>query len=238
MFAGRLDSGVSIVLSTCTLRAARGASLIEAMVGITVGMIVVAGALTLFVTNLTGTRRLQAEVRLNQDLRAAVDVVARDLRRAGYWGNAIQGTLAAGAGAATAQNPYSAVSFLSDSSVRYRFSRDAVENNVVDGAEQFGLRLQDGVLQMKTATGNWQDLTDSKAVTVTAFTLTPTQAALPLGNLCPTTCAAGTPNCPITTVRRIAVTLTGRSTSDNAVTRTHSTVVRVRDDQLSGQCPA
>lgn len=218
-------------------RSGRGLSLVEAMIGIAVGMVVVAGALTLFVYNLGNSRRLMTEVRLNQDLRAAVDVVARDLRRAGYWGNAIQGTLAIGAGAATAQNPYSGMTFAAGNSVTYQYSRDAVENNALDAPEQFGFRVQAGVLQMQTTSGTWQDLTDAKAVTVTAFSLTPTQTTLPLGNLCPTKCAVGTPNCPTTTVRRVAINLTGQSVSDPAMIRTQTTIARVRDDQLSGQCP-
>lgn len=219
-------------------RPGRGASIIEMMVGITVGMIVLAGALTLFVGNLTSARRLAAEMRLNEDLRAAAEIVARDLRRAGYWGNAIQGTLAIGTGSATTSNPYAAMSFSSASNVAYGFSRDAAENNTYDAAEHFGFRLSSGTLQMQTSTGTWSDLTYGSAVLVTAFTLTPTQTTLPLGYLCPTACAAGSANCPTTTVRRIAVTLTGRSIADPSITRSYSTVVRVRGDQLAGQCPA
>src|SRR5512135_646265 len=189
------------------------------MIGIAVGMVVVAGALTLFVFNLGNSRRLMTEVRLNQDLRAAVDVVARDLRRAGYWGNAIAGTQAIGTGSATAQNPYSAMSFATTDSVGYKYSRDLVEDNAVDSPEQFGFRLQSGVLQMQTASGNWQDLTDAKLVTITAFTLNPTQTTLWLGNLCAPVCAIGNASCPTTTVRRVAITLTGQSTTDPAMIR-------------------
>lgn len=217
---------------------ARGASIIEMMVGITVGMIVLAGALTLFVGNLTSARRLAAEMRLNEDLRAAAEVVARDLRRAGYWGNAIQGTQAIGTSATTTQNPYSTMSFGSSSAIGYGFSRDTVENNAYDAAEHFGFRLESDTLQMQTSSGTWRDLTYGSAVRITAFTLTPTQTTLPLGHLCPTTCAAGSANCPTTTVRRVSVTLTGQSLADPSITRSYSTVVRVRGDQLSGQCPA
>jgi len=31
----------------------------------------------------------------------------------------------------------------------YRFSRDANENNALDGNEQFGFRIQNGALQMQ-----------------------------------------------------------------------------------------
>lgn len=224
--------------SACRARLTRGLSLVEAMVGITVGLLVLAGALTLFVGNVSSSRRMTTEIRVNQDLRAAVDVVARDLRRAGYWGHAIRGTLATGATATTAQNPYSTVGFGSSSNVSYRFSRDASENDALDANESFGFRLQSGVLQMQIDSATWQDLTDARTVTVTAFSLVPTQTALALGNLCPKVCSAGTTNCPVSTVRQVAITLSGRGVSDSTLSRSLSTVVRIRGDQLSGQCPA
>ena len=62
----------------------RGLSIVELMVGIAVGMFLVAGAVTMFVGNLTSSRQLLVEARVNQDLRATVDLISRDLRRAGY----------------------------------------------------------------------------------------------------------------------------------------------------------
>ena len=63
----------------------RGVSMVEMMVGVAIALVVVAGGLALL-ANFTGeNRRLLLETRLNQDLRAAMDVVVRDLRRAGYW---------------------------------------------------------------------------------------------------------------------------------------------------------
>jgi len=53
----------------------RGMSMIELMVGTVVGLIIIAGLITLYVSNLTGSRRLMLEARLNQDLRAASDLV-------------------------------------------------------------------------------------------------------------------------------------------------------------------
>lgn len=208
------------------------------MVGVAVGLLVVSGALSLFARNIVGSRHLLTETRLNQDLRAATDVIARDLRRAGYWGNAIQGTIAIGAGSVTAQNPYAALSGSTENGFTYGFSRDNVENNVLDSAEQFGFRLNSGVLQMQTASGVWQDLTDGKTLSVSAFTVTPTVTTLSLGSLCPKNCGAGTPNCPTTTVRSFAIAITGSAVSDNTIVRSMNSTVRVRNDQLAGQCPA
>ena len=70
-----------------TQRAARerGLSIIEMMVGIVVGLIVVTGIAKLFADYVSGTKRQMLETRVNQELRTAADLVARDVRRAGYW---------------------------------------------------------------------------------------------------------------------------------------------------------
>ena len=218
-------------------RAPRGLSLIELMVGLAVSLVVVGGALSMMVRIQTTSWRMMVETRLNQDLRAAADLMARDLRRSGYWGNAIQGALAQGVSSVAAQNPYRALSGSTVSGLSYGFSRDAVENDTLDSSEQFGFRLQRGVLQMQSASGVWTDLTDDKNLFVTALTVTPTLTALQIGNLCSKPCAAGTPNCPVSTVRSLAIGLSGQSVRDSAVLRSTALTVRVRNDEFSGQCP-
>lgn len=227
-------------------RKQRGFSLIELMVGITIGLFIIAGALTLFASNLLESRRLVAQTRVEQDLRSIADLMTRDIRRAGYWGNAIQGTIAIGATATTVSNPYAAISVTPSSSsgvLRYEFSRDALENNTLDANEQFGYQLpttgpKAGVLQMLTAApSTWQDLNDPKFVIITAFSVTDSSpAALALGYRCPVVCSAGTPNCPQMFIRRYDIVLTGRSALDPSVVRTLRTSVRVRNDQTTGSC--
>lgn len=221
-----------------TRRAQRGLSILELMVGAAVGMVVIGGAVLLLAKNVSGSRQLLAETRLNQDLRNAADLLTRDLRRAGYWGNAIQGTIAIGGTSMTTANPYSSVTAPSSSEVDYRFSRDGTENNSLDGAEQFGFRLQDGALQMSNGSSGWTDVTDKNAVTITTFDVTPNVTTISLGDTCPTVCTIGTPNCPTATVRSYAVLLHARSVQDASVQRSLRTTVRVRNDQVAGACPA
>lgn len=219
---------------------ARGLSLVELMVGVAVGLFLVSGVLAMSASNLDKSRRLLSDVRFNQDLRTAVDLVTRDLRRAGYWGNAITGTQAIGATSATAQNPYASSSGSTAAGLSYRFSRDATENDTMDDAEQFGFRVLDGVLQMRGDADGWRDVTDANVMTVAdaGLVITPTETVLPLGHLCPRPCNAGTPNCPSVTVRSYAVSLSATSTADPAIVRQLRTSVRLRNDQLAGRCPA
>lgn len=217
----------------------RGLSIMELLVGITVGMIVLGGAVMLLAKNMAGSRLLLTESRLNEDLRNAADLLTRDLRRAGYWGNAMKGVTAIGLTSATIANPYSDVIAPSSADeVDYRFSRDAgTDNDLLDNNEKFGFRLMDQAIQMQAGSG-WTDVTDKTAVKIIKFQVSAVETSVPLGDACPTTCSPGTPNCPTAKVRSYTVLLQGQSAQDDNIKRSLRTTVRVRNDQLSGACPA
>ena len=214
--------------------AQRGMSLVELLVGVALGLFLVAGAATLFVNHLGNSRRLLLEARLNQDLRAAADIVTRDLRRAGYWGNALQGTVAIGSSSTTVANPYATVT-PGTGTITYDFSRDATENNTRDANERFIFDLNGGTIGM-TINGARQVITDPDTVTITGFTITPTVTAVDIRDACAKTCTGG--GCPTITVRQYLVTIAGSAARDANVTRTLQTRVRVRNDAFAGVCPA
>lgn len=216
----------------------RGLSIVELLVGVAIGLFIVAAASTLLAGHLRENRRLLLEARLMQDLRTAADVVARDLRRAGHWGGATAGVWAAGdTGVAT--NPYVALApdaVVSDT-VGFRYSRDAVENNTVDSNEQFGFRLRNGAVELQLGAGNWQALTDAGTLTVTTFTITPTVQEVPLDRFCAKPCAPGAAACPPRQqVRSLALLIVGRLAVDGSVGRSVRGNVRLRNDPVSGAC--
>ena len=151
-----------------------GLSLVELLVGSAVGLIVAAAATSVVSANLRENRQLQTEARLMQDLRSAADLVARDLRRSGYWAAADSGVRGAD-GTAPAVNPYGAdaVDAAASDAVSLSFSRDAVENGSVDDSEHFGFRLRAGAVEIQLGLGNWQALTDAGTLVVTAFRVEP-----------------------------------------------------------------
>jgi len=173
-----------------------------------------------------------------QDLRTASDVIVRDLRRAGHWGAAASGIRVAGSNSA-ASNPYVALapSSAASDATSFRYSRDAVENQVVDTNEQFGLRLRNGAIGLLLGTGNWQSLTDAGTLTITDFAITPTVQEISLAEHCAAPCPAGSTTCPRQQVRSFAVVVTARSTVDASVVRSLRSEVRVRNDALLGACP-
>lgn len=219
-------------------RAARGLSIVELLIGLALGLLMVAATATFLANNVRESRALLLESRLMQDLRTAADVITRDLRRAGYWAAASEGIWVPGS-SAVLPNPYAALapSAAASDSVSFSFSRDALENDQVDSNEQFGFRLRNGALEMQLGATNWQALTDSDTLTVTAFNVTPSVQEVSLGEACPDACPLGSTTCPPRlTVRSLAVQITGRSVSDLLVTRTVRSNVRLRTDAVAGTC--
>jgi prepilin peptidase dependent protein B len=237
-------------------RRERGLTLVELMVSIAVGMFLVAGAVSVFVTHLSNSRKMLLEARVEQDLRAAADLISRDVRRAGYWQNAIRGTVATGSSSTTTANDYAVMTWdTSTSQVTYRYSRDVTENNTTDTNEQFGFKLNstDHTLEMQTANGTWQKITDPDSISIDSFTIDPTSSPVDVSVACARTCCdsamvtAGTcttvnitPNtstCPKITLRQIDFTIVAHATTDSKVARSLKTRTRVRNDALSGVCP-
>jgi len=227
----------------------QGMSIVELLVGVAIGLFILAGASALFVGNVTNSRRLLLESRINQDLRATMDLITRDLRRGAYWGNSLAGTLATGSTSVTQPNPYAAViasASTTSGQILYSYSRDTAEDNALDSTEVFGFRLTNGAIQMcfggssSTTCTNWQTLTNTDIVTITAFAITPTETSIDIRAACakPCTDTLLAPSCPRVQVRSYNIALTGTSTTDSAVTRTLRSQVRVRNEAMAGSCPA
>jgi type IV pilus assembly protein PilW len=213
----------------------RGLSIIELMVGVAIGMFIIGGAIKLFVDMFGNNRRLLLEARVNQDLRAAADIIARDVRRAGYWSAAVS--------AQPASNPY-APATIASSSIAYSYDRGA------SAASAAAFSLSANTIFM-TVGGVAQPLTDSNAVRVTRFEITNSASAAQVTELfasCPcyavASGAAGScPNLgtsasrPRATVRWVDVVIEGEAPTASSVRRQVVESVRLRNDVITGACP-
>jgi type IV pilus assembly protein PilW len=223
-------------------RAERGLSLVELMVGIAVGLTVVAAASTLMAAQMKDARRLQTETQVEQDLRAAADLVARDLRRAGYWQHA---TLAA-ADAHAAPNPYGNIATTDAgegrSTIAYVRSQDdaGAENDAVDPNERSGVKLEGGTLKLLLGDAGWQSITDPDVVTVNRFRVALDTRPVPLTDYCSQPCPPmpAAPCPPVQEVREAHIELAGQAAHDAAVQRSLQLTVRIRNDLVSGHCGA
>lgn len=62
-----------------------GITLIELLIGMTVGILVLSGASAVYLLSVRGAAEVLHGTRLNQELRAVLEIMQLDIRRAGHW---------------------------------------------------------------------------------------------------------------------------------------------------------
>jgi hypothetical protein len=202
-------------------------SVVELMVGIAVGLFVVLAATLVVTTQLNENRRLLLETQLQQDLRASSDIIAREIRRAGSWGAAESGIWYAGRPSPAASNAFPTLELDGTRAIEFEYQRRPGEEG------PFGFEVTSGgVIRSQLGDAGWQDLTDSKVMNVSGFVVTLQQTAserLP----CPRPCPAGGTDCwPRLIERTVQLDITAASRSDDSVSRTLTTFVRLRNDMV------
>ena len=164
----------------------KGLTLIELMIGLLVGAIVVAGAISIFTGSVKSSTDNINLTRLNQDLRAMMDIMERDIRRAGFVTSDPQTNMNS-----VLNNPFfSATSDIavydSGACIVYAYNRDEDSPPYVDypddedgdknPSEFLGFRLSDRKLHMRHSgatnanctNGTWQSITEPE-VEITAL---------------------------------------------------------------------
>lgn len=243
-----------------SIRRQRGLGLVELMVGITIGLIVAAGASMVAVNQINEHRRLMLETQIQQDLRAAADLIEQDLRRAGFRGQAEQGVWAPPSGVGTqAEQPALAAtpnnfaamvksSNSSEVSLTYLYSRTRTATAPTD-ADRFGVRWNkragsDGnaknTLEVQIGKDNWQPITDPESLKIVDFSINIDTVPSDLGDFCDKPCSpvvVGAPDCPKHEVRRVSFKIVAEARHDANVRRTLSNVGRLRSEVVTGACP-
>lgn len=155
-----------------------GLSLVEMMIGITVGLLALVAMASLYLNSIAGSRTASAANQLNQSLRGVMDIMVNDIRRAGHWATPAQGKA----------NPFQeAATNLRVAASCILYSYDATHAGgapgVVDAGTDFGgFRLNaSGVVQAvnpaglladtQTACANvtWLDLSDQRTIEITGL---------------------------------------------------------------------
>ncbi len=205
-----------------------GLSIVELMVGITVGLFIVGAATMVVTTQLGDNRRLLLETQLQQDLRASADIITREVRRAGAWGAAGGGIWYPGRTSNVSENPFDAFTVGEDGdSIDFVYQRGS-------GAEgPYGFRLNDsGVIQSQLGAAGWQDLTDGRVMDVTSMQIQVQE--VPSDPLpCPRLCDDGTTDCwPRMVARSVRIDIAATSRSDESINRSVTALVRQRNDTI------
>ncbi len=178
-----------------------GFSLVELMISITVGLVVLGGVVSIFSSSVKSNADALRMTRLNQELQATMSMMTRDIRRAGYWGNAtnaIGSLLVSGVETRPNTNPFDdPVTRVvtgnhgtepTNSCITYSYDRNGDGNINSSPNERFGFRLRSGAVEFReggaacTAVG-WERITDERStrITLLQFTLS-SQPAISLNS--------------------------------------------------------
>lgn len=225
--------------------AQRGMGLVELMVGITVGLIVTAGAAIVATRQITEHRRLMLEVQIQQDLRVAADLLQQDMRRVGFRGLPANGVWEPEHGGGTvpakpsASSPYTVLTQTQGGhDLFYRYAKPPAgatqpnSTNTLASNEQFGVLLKNKTLYLQLGAVE-QPLTDPETVLIDSFTPVITTQQLSLADVC--NCPAGGA-CPTLTVRDVTFTIKAIAKSDSDVKRTLTVTEKMRADDINGVC--
>jgi len=238
------------------MRRQRGIGLVELMVGITIGLIVAAGASMVAVNQINEHRRLMLETQIQQDLRAAADLIEQDLRRAGYRGLPEQSVWAPPSAVGTQGEQPASVATpnhfadmvktvnASETSLTYLYSRSLVGAAEPVDADRFGVRWNKragkNTLEVQIGKDNWQPITDPESLKIINFDISIDTEPVDLGDFCDKPCdpvVAGAPACPTHEVRRVSFKIVAEARHDTNVRRTLTNVGRMRADVITGACP-
>lgn len=223
-----------------TPRPLRGLSLVEMMVGLTLGLVLSLVLAKMLADSATSYGKNQQLARLNQEMRAAMELMAREIRRAGYWGSpAPYGTGAlAGVGAGPGYtSPFSSLDVATAGCVLFAYDTDSSGTLTTTGPDERSAFLLDGErIYMRKRSGGttwtcgngagnaWEAITDSRNTRYTAlgFTL---QTSAP-------TYVTGSSG-PNLRTRYLTITMSAQSTQDAAIRQTLTESVKLVNDLYS-----
>ncbi|HEY1396055.1 prepilin-type N-terminal cleavage/methylation domain-containing protein [Roseateles sp.] len=218
-------------------RSTRGFTLIEFMIGLTIGLLLLAGALSMAGIQLGEHRRLMLELQVQQELRATAELILRDLRRAAFWDRAQDGVWQDDPDTPV-RNPYTDLT-VEDSGrrVSYSFARDGTAPGGASVRETSGLRLSDGRLDQLIA-GRYQPLTDPDLLRVRQLQVQLASQGHPLGDACATACLSAASGCaPTLSTRLVTLTVEAEAVHDPRVSHRLELISQLHNHAMSGDCP-
>ena len=212
----------------------KGFSLIEMLVTLTIIAILLAVFVAMFTAAIKRNKQALNVTRLDQSMQTALNLMASDIRRAGFWGAAISGLHTH-----ANNNPFNTTDISINGTndcilFSYDQNGDGTLPSVGTNDERYGYRLMNSALQARPAGASfscaavasaWENLTDAAIIQITNLSFVETDRVVDIDGA-----GAGTASM---TVRSIVISLTGRLTADTSVTKALSTQVKIRNDKYS-----
>jgi type IV pilus assembly protein PilW len=223
------------------------------MVGISVGMFVVAAAATLVSAQLVDNRRLLVELQLQQDLRTTTDIITRDIRRIGATGATsltdADNLVWNSANGSNIDTNFGLIYLIhsDENSSEIQFNSPRQMGQIGPYGYKLELSPSEGIIKSQlpaAGSGVWQALTDSDTMKVTNFELTARDEP-PVKMICPKFCknidgtlpADPTFCWPTITVRSIAIEIEGQAKSDPSIVRRLRSMAHLRNDLVAFNDP-
>lgn len=178
-------------------RKQKGFTLIEIMISLLLGLIVIGGALSIYISTIRSSTDITNSARLNYDLDSVMQLMVNDIRRAGFWGGAVSGSSARNNPTTCDEgNPFSCgttniivskkAGEADNSCILYTYDADSSGINTplnvtddVDLDEFFGFRLNgdgidirfsvDNTTDLDCDSGNWENIVDTTKIQITAL---------------------------------------------------------------------
>lgn len=203
------------------LKKHRGASLVELMIAMALGVGALSAIASVIGYGIGTNGKLLANSRLHEEINAVASLMTRDIKRAGYNADTVAMVTDPAASPSAFENSVLVSRHpleVPDSCITFAY--DINDNGVLDTVginENFGYRLRDGAIEIRTAglgcgVDGWLKLTDSQTVTITDLNF----------NLIQTNS-----NNVVTT--QVDMFLAGELASDNAFSRQYSIGFLVRN---------
>jgi type IV pilus assembly protein PilW len=149
----------------CKSRKQLGETLVGLLVGLGVGLVVLAAGSQMLAQLLRGHRLALQDSHMHHDLRSALDTITRELRQAQSIGQAWRGRTSAHCTDAFCAGKADLVV----QGQRINYGQDRNQNGLLDNNECSGFRLKEFELQIRTACTPevWTDLTDAGSLKMT-----------------------------------------------------------------------
>ena len=226
---------VNIIGNTIRARS-RGFSLMEVLIASSLSLVVTASMIALMSSSLASTARIVKMTKLTDDLRTAMQLMSRDVRRSNYSANAINcfanpdcvgdGTLSSPGDVLISDNQECFV---------FKMDRDQDGDATENAAGGFRRAISGGVgvIQMwvgasepdcASSDADWAAVTDPNDIEVSSFSV---DDALSYTEV---VYDDGKGNQLFQKVRKVRMNIAGRLTSDNTIERTIEDVINLRNN--------
>jgi type IV pilus assembly protein PilW len=225
----------------------QGMTFIELLIALVLGLIVSAAALNIFMKNMDTQNDNIDLMRLNQDMRSIMDLMVRDIRRAGFATTNPDENFDC-----LKSNPFNKMNLTNDGDsatclvFAYNMDNDLAANVcTIEDTDRAGFKLSAGTIQMKVSGGSeascdpgtWETISGSDITYAVTFTLNETEFDITeMYSDSDLVCSAADPCRGCTagnqclTSRDITISMTG--TLDDGTTQTIRENVRIRNDEF------